>query len=201
MKEKIIIYDFDGTLTQHSLPQFEIIQQSGFEGGAANQDFLKIVKDKVKCENIDLYLALYKTYFEVIESAGFELIDSNFCLGFDSIDYNKGTKEFLEKLYKNHVKNYLLSSGLKVFLEKTDIAHYFEKIYATLFNYNEDNKATGIEYLMTDKNKVEAIKEILSNNSLNDCSNVIYIGDGLTDYYAMEYVKNNGGTSIMVYQD
>ena len=56
---------------------------------------------------------------------------------------------------------------------------------------------------MSDKNKVQAIKEICKINAIseNDCSNIIYIGDGFTDYYAMEYVKNNGGITIFVYQD
>lgn len=56
---------------------------------------------------------------------------------------------------------------------------------------------------MSDKNKVVAIEEILKTigNKDNDCSNVIYIGDGLTDYYAMKYIKEHGGTTIFVYQD
>lgn len=56
---------------------------------------------------------------------------------------------------------------------------------------------------MSDKNKVIAIKEILKKNGINneECSNIIYIGDGLTDYYAMKYIKEHGGTSIFVYQN
>ena len=54
---------------------------------------------------------------------------------------------------------------------------------------------------MSDKNKVEAIKEIIRENGNKDCSNIIYIGDGLTDFYAMEYVKKNNGTTIFVFQD
>ena len=44
---------------------------------------------------------------------------------------------------------------------------------------------------MSDKNKVIAIKEILQKNGIDneDCSNIIYIGDGFTDYYAMDFVK------------
>lgn len=54
---------------------------------------------------------------------------------------------------------------------------------------------------MSDKNKVTAIKEILqkNGNGIDDCSDLIYIGDGFTDYYAMKYVKEHGGTSIFVY--
>lgn len=30
---------------------------------------------------------------------------------------------------------------------------------------------------------------------------MLYIGDGLTDYYAMNFVKQNGGITIFVYQE
>ena len=61
----------------------------------------------------------------------------------------------------------------------------------------------SIDYLMNDKNKVEAIKDIIkiTGNKQDDCQNIIYIGDGFTDYYAMEYVKRNGGTTIFVYRN
>lgn len=201
--KKIIIYDFDGTLTPYALPKFEILEKSGLRQGAYNPKFLELAQKKAKNENIDLYRAMYYTYFEIIKSAGFKLTDENLSLGYDNVTYNKGIKEFLELLYKNNIDNYLLSSGIKVFLEKVSVSSYFKEIYATIFTYNQDGEANGLEFLMNDKNKVIAIKEILKKNGLlnEDCSMIVYIGDGLTDYYAMEYVKNHGGTTIFVYQD
>lgn len=200
---KIIIYDFDGTLTPFSLPKFDILEKCGIKDGARNPQFLELAKKRVKEENIDLYRAIYEVYFELIKNAGFKLIDENFSLGCDNITYNKGVLEFLKMLYENNVSNYLLSSGVKVFLEKVSISPYFKEIYATIFTYNQKNEANGFEFLMSDKNKVVAIKEILQKNGIDneDCSNIIYIGDGFTDYYAMKYVKEHGGTSIFVYQD
>ena len=104
-------------------------------------------------------------------------------------------------LCENDIKNYLLSSGIKVFLEKVIISKYFTDIYATTFNYDENEEVSGINFLMSDKNKVIAIKDIMKKNNLSDCKDMIYIGDGVTDYYAMEYIKNNGGVSIFVYND
>lgn len=201
--QKIIIYDFDGTLTPYPLPKFEILEKSGMKNGAHNPQFLELSQKKSKENHMDLYSALYETYFEIIENAGFKLVDENFCLGYDNIDYNEGVKEFLDMLNKNNISNYLLSSGIKVFLEKVSISKYFKKIYATTFTYNQDYETNGINFLMNDKNKVIAIKEILQTNekSDEDCSDIIYIGDGLTDYYAMKYVKEHGGTSIFVYRD
>ena len=202
MKE-IIIYDFDGTLTPYSLPKFEILEKSGMKDGAHNPQFLELSQKRSKLENIDLYRAMYDTYFEIIKNAGFKLTNENFSLGYDNVNYNNGVVYFLNMLYQNNISNYLLSSGIKVFLEKVSISPYFKEIYATTFTYNQDYEANGIEFLMNDKNKVIAIKEILKKNGIENenCSTVIYIGDGFTVYYAMKYIKEHGGTSIFVYKN
>lgn len=200
MNNKIIIYDFDGTLTPYPIPILEILEKSGFKNGNNNPEFLKLVKEK---NNEDVYRSIYETCFEVVKKSGIRLSKENLSLGYDKVIYNKGVKEFLQMLNNNNIKNYLLSSGMKVFLEKVVISKYFYKIFATTFHYNKTGEATDIDYLMNDKNKVEAIKEILKENNYqeNDCSNLIYIGDGLTDLYAMEYIKQNGGLTIFVYQN
>ncbi len=201
--KSIIIYDFDGTLTPYSLPKFEILEKCGLQHGALNPNFLEMSKNKAQDEKVDLYTAIYRTYFEIIKNANLSLIDDNFCLGANTVIYNNGVVDFLNFLKDNGVSNYLLSSGIKVYLEKTNIAHFFEEIYGTTFIYNSNGEAVGIDYLMSDKNKVDAIKDIvkMTGNNENDCQNIIYIGDGFTDYYAMEYVKRNGGTSIFVYKN
>lgn len=200
--KKIIIYDFDGTLTPYPVPRFEILEKCGIKEEGINE-FYALVKNKALTKNVDLYEALYETYFETIKNAGFQLVDNNLSLGHNNVTYNKGVRGFLGTLQKNGIKNYLLSSGLKVFLDKVEVADFFSKIYATTFNYNENNEVSSIKYLMSDKKKVEAIKEIISENNYDkdDCSDIIYIGDGLTDIFAMEYVKKNNGVTIFVYYD
>lgn len=194
--KKIIIYDFDGTLTPYPLPKLEILKKCGLNDITTNHEFLKKVKEKSENENIDTYLAMYQTLFEIINKSNIELIDENLCLGSKDVEYNPGVFEFLDYLNKLNIKNYLVSSGLKPFLNKTDIAKKFTKIYATTFKY-QNNKIIDIGYLMSDKKKVEAIKEIIRENNTNP-SNIIYIGDGLSDYYAFEYIHKNNGTTILL---
>ena len=118
-----------------------------------------------------------------LKNAGFDLVDSNLCLGHDSVTYNNGVYEFLSNLQKDGIKNYLISSGLKVFLDKIEIAHFFEKIYATTFNYDENqaniirliyaeeyysagdyNSGDSLVKLVTAaKNKSKRLKRILDN--------------------------------------
>ncbi len=165
--------------------------------------FVKLSSDRAEAKKIDLYAAMYKLYFETIRNAGLKLTDKNFCLGCKRVDYNAGVEEFLEMLKANGIRNYLLSSGLKIFLENVSIAPCFEKIFATTFTYNQDGEANGVDFLMSDKNKVVAIKKILreSGSKDDDCSDVIYVGDGLTDRYAMDFVKEHGGRAVFVYLD
>lgn len=198
MNDSIVVYDFDGTLTPYPMPKFEILEKIGVSTMTLSTKANQIVQEK----NIDLYLAIYEVYLEVIKNSNLKLVDENFVLGANRVCYNKGVNAYLECLCNNNVKNYLLSSGIKVFLEKTEVSQYFEKIYATTFSYNNE-EVVGIDYLMSDRNKVNAIKEIIRDNGniKDDCSNIIYVGDGLTDKFAFEYVHNNGGKSIFVYNN
>ena len=199
----IIIYDFDGTLTPYKMTKFQILEECGLKDGALNPKFLEMVEKKANDENTDVYHAVYEVFLQLMRATNLKLIDENFSLGADCVTYNDGVEDFLSFLKKNGVHNYLLSSGLKVYLEKTSIAKYFDKIYATTFTYNSDGEVIGVDNLMSDRNKVIAIKDILHSmgSQEDDCRNVVYIGDGFTDRYAMEYVKRNGGTSIFVYKE
>lgn len=199
--EQIIIYDFDGTLTPHPITKFEVLDKCGLVGGIESLVLLKMIYDKINNEGMEQYEAIYTSFLEIIKKSGLELTDENLSLGAERLEYNKGAVAFMKKMHECGVKNYLLSSGVKVLLEKTIVYNYFDSVYATTFKYDSDNEIVGIDYLMSDKKKVDIIKKILVDNGKreDDCSNVIYVGDGLTDLYAMEYVKKHGGKSVFVY--
>ena len=199
----IIIYDFDGTLTPYKLTKFQILEKCGLKDGALNPKFLEMVEKRANDKNINVYCATYEVFFQLMRDANLKLVDENLSLGADHVTYNNGVEDFLKFLKENGIHNYLLSSGLKVYLDKTNIVKYFDKIYATTFTYNSDGDVIGVDNLMSDRNKVIAVKDILHSMGRqgDDCRNVVYIGDGFTDRYAMEYVKRNGGTSIFVYKE
>ena len=200
---KKIIYDFDGTLTPFSIPKFSILEKCGYEDGALNPKFLNEVKTRMKNENLDLYVSFYKTMFDKMNENNMELKDINFCYGAEDIEYNKGVISFLENLHKNNIFNYVLSSGLKVYLENTKISPFIKDIFGTTFKYNENDEVIDFDILMNDKKKVNGIKKILGSLNIedDDCRELIYIGDGLTDLDAMEFIKEHGGITIFVCQD
>ncbi len=201
MKKKIIIYDFDGTLTPYPITKFEILDKCGLVGGTSSPVLLEEINKKLD-EGYERYYAIYNCFLEVVRRSEYTLNDENISLGAEKLEYNEGVFEYFDELNKKDIKNYLISSGIKVLLDRTIVSDYFDEIYATTFKY-ENDIIIDTDYLMSDKKKVDIIKKILIDNgySENDCRDVIYIGDGLTDLYAMEYVKSNGGESIFVYLD
>lgn len=202
MKKKIIIYDFDGTLTPYPITKFEILDKCGLVGGTASPVLIDAINKKID-EGYEHYYAIYNCFLDVVRNSEYTLNDENISLGAEKLEYNTGVFEYFDEITNNrNIKNYLISSGIKVLLDKTKISKYFDEIYATTFKYDNDI-IIDTDYLMSDKKKVEIIKKILVDNgySDNDCSDVIYIGDGLTDLYAMEYIRSNGGESVFVYLD
>lgn len=195
---KIIIYDFDGTLTPYPITNFKILEKCGYVGGGNNLYFKKIVYENMKQKNVSVYESFYDIIIDVVKSNGYGLTNDVLSMGSDNVLYNNGVKDFFNYLESHDVDNYLVSSSMKVFLDNVEISKYFKNIYATTFNYDNNGEVLNVKYLMTDEKKVDVIKSLVGNK---DYKNVIYIGDGLTDLKAMEFVKNNGGISIYLKED
>lgn len=200
---KAIIYDFDGTLTPDSLPKFEILDEAGLKGGMYNSKFMELSTTKAKNENIELFEAMILVILDVIRSANIKVTDENIALGAATRSYNPGVEGFLRTLQEKDVDNYILSSGAKAYLERTAVAPYFKSIYASTLKYDSNNEATGVELVMTIPQKARVLADIAKsiNGSEDDCSGIVYIGDGPTDLHAMEFVKAHGGKNILVYHD
>lgn len=115
------------------------------------------------------------------------------------IQYNPRVIEFIKN---TDTKNYIVSGGLREFLQNLKIAKYFDGIYGTPIEHDEKGRIFGIGEVMTDDKKILAIQDILRINHIqgNDCSNVNYIGDGYSDAMAMRFVHTNGGNAIFVHQ-
>ncbi len=191
---KIIIYDFDGTLTPHALPSIEILNFA-----ILNTLFNKI---KIKCSFLNEFFcrSYYRILFYSLVSSHKKLTDENLTANAKDVKLNIGVENFLQNTQNLGIKNYILSSDMRVFLEKTRIAPYFEDIIATTFKYNEHGEVIGIDYLVHDKEKINAIRGILIANGkkINDFRDVIFIGDGLTDMATFEFIKENGGHTILI---
>jgi len=138
-----------------------------------------------------------------MREANIPVTDEQVCLGAETRQYNPGVEKFLRKMKDLGVKNILLSSGSKVYLERTEVAPLFDEIHASTMRYDNRGEATGVEYVLSEPEKAVALRGIAKsiNGNPEDCHGIVYIGDGPTDLYAMEYVKARGGKTIMVHRD
>lgn len=200
-KKKIIIYDFDGTLTPYPVTKFKILDVCGYVGGTNNKELVSTFQEKMKNENYNFYEAVYRTFIEKVNETNYKMTIDNICMGAEELEFNIGVDEYFETMKGYNIKSYILSSGVKELIEKTRISKYFDEIYGTTFKYDENGIAIEPDVVIGDETKALVIEKITQQNNRNNCQDVIYIGDGLTDYYAMEYVKKHGGTTIFVYQN
>ena len=114
--------------------------------------------------------------------------------------------------------HYVISSGLREIIEGSGISHEFKEIYACEFFYNEEGLASWPKLDVNFTNKTQFVyrinKGVLDvsddrtlNASMPDDSkripftNMIYIGDGLSDVPCMKMMRSYGGEAIAVYQE
>ena len=195
--EAINIFDFDGTLTTETWPKFLVwIKKFGFDGTHRNDDLENALSEYRKF-HIGTHLGTFFDFFNhLLHENNETLTIDELMLGEKYIKYNIGLYDYLKA---SCAKNYIVSGGIKDFLCNLKISKFFSGIYGTDLTYNNKELITGIGKIMTDDNKIQSIKDILSDNSVQTCQNVYYIGDGYSDKPAMTFIHNNGGKAIFVY--
>ena len=115
------------------------------------------------------------------------------------------------------VEHYVISSGLREIIEGSGIAHEFRQIYACEFFYNAEGLASWPKLDVNFTNKTQfvyrinkGVLDIAEDKKLNDSmpddskrvpfTNMVYIGDGLSDVPCMKMMRAYGGQAIAVYQ-
>ena len=51
---KILIFDFDGTLTPHPITKFDILEKGGISGGVANPELWNLIRKRKQKETFML---------------------------------------------------------------------------------------------------------------------------------------------------
>lgn len=220
MKKPIvaIMYDFDKTLCTRDMQEYTFIPSIGMQPNEF-WDHTKVVAEE---ETMDSILTYMYCMVEKAKQTGNPLTrEALYACGKD-IEYLPGVEGWFARIDRYareagvEVEHYVLSSGLKEIIEGTSIAKYFKRIYACEFLY-QDGQAIWPKMAVNYTNKTQFVyrinKGVLDinndtdlNNSRPDSekrvffSNMIYIGDGLTDVPCMKLVKQGGGHSIAIYQ-
>ena len=212
-----IMYDFDKTLCTRDMQEYTFIPSIGMQPHEF-WDHTAVVAAEETMDNILTYM--YCMVEKARQSGNLLTRESLVACGKD-IEYHPGVEDWFERINRYaeeagvEVEHYVLSSGLKEIIEGTSIAKYFKRIYACEFLY-KDGQAYWPKMAVNYTNKTQFVyrinKGVLDinndvdlNNSRPDSekrvffSNMIYLGDGLTDVPCMKLVKQSGGHSIAIY--
>ena len=215
-----ILYDFDKTLCTTDMQEYDFIKNLGMspeefwgEAGrlAKQYEMEKILAYMLvmirQCKEKDIPLTE-----EYLRSCGEHVeLYSGVATWFDRIN------DFGKSLGVN-IEHYIISSGTYEIIQGTPIAKYFKKVFACRYVYDESGEAVwpahAINYTLKTQYIYRISKGILDltddegvnreqDESLRRIaySNMIYIGDGLTDIPCMKMVKERGGKSIAVYPE
>lgn len=214
-----LMYDFDKTLSPKDMQEYGFISELGMEP----EDFWEKSRLNMVNHNMDQILAYMLTMLQEAEGRMFLTRNIFNEMGrnvklFDGLDtWFDRINSYGEKLGLD-IEHYIISSGLKEIIQGTKIADNFKEIYAAEYCYNEKNipiwPAMAVNY--TSKTQFlfrinKGVLDVTEHKGLNEStpdnkkripfSNMIYIGDGMTDVPCMKLVKMNGGHSIAVYDD
>ena len=212
-----ILYDFDSTLATTDMQNFGFIPAMGMTPGefwGRTTEF----GNRTGCEKILSYLY---TMVDVAKEKGIKLDKAFLRECGKNIKFFPGVSTWFERINQfgeTHgvkVEHYLVSSGNKEIVEGCQIAKEFKVIYGCEYVFDQKsgeaiwpklaiNYTQKTQYFFRiSKGVYDATDDVGVNEKKPrrriPYSNMIYIGDGMTDIPSMIIVKNNGGKSIAVY--
>ena len=221
-KQNIIalVYDFDGTLSPQPMQEYTVLP----ELDVSSSDFWDECKREADKHKADSMLTYMRLLIEKIEANHTHLDKKRLRNLAKDIKYFPGVETWFDRI-NNHVreksgskikvKHYIISAGLKEILEGIKIRKYFEKMYASEYYFDHHDAARFPTVVINDTSKTQYIFRINKgiediSQSINEYmpesersipfSNMIYIGDGLTDVPCMTVTKNNGGYALAVHK-
>jgi len=214
------LYDFDKTLCTTDMQDYAFIPSLGYTPA----EFWSIANEFGWGNHMDGLLAYMYTMIDECRKKNIRLERDYLVRCGNAIQLFPGVREWFARINAfgaslgASVEHYVLSSGLKEIIEGSGIAHEFREIYACEFLYGEDGLAMWPKLDVNFTNKTQFVyrinKGVLDvandrdlNASMPDDSkripftNMIYVGDGLSDVPCMKMMRAYGGQAVAVYQD
>ena len=222
MNNKIIaiMYDFDKTLCTKDMQEYTFIPNLGMSAGEFWSE-ANSLRETDKMDQVLTYMYLMK---QKTETMGYHLTGDYLRQLGATIELCPGVSDWFERINAYgeklgvKIEHYIISSGVKEIIDGTSIGKYFKKVYASEFYYDDEGHAVWPKRAVNYTNKTQFLIRIskgildegddiginrrmeIKDRRIN-FSNMIYIGDGLTDVPCMKITKDNGGVSIAVYTD
>ncbi|MDO4811568.1 MAG: HAD family hydrolase [Eubacteriales bacterium] len=215
-----LLYDFDKTLCTQDMQNYAFIPSLGMEPGA----FWHEANTFGWQQEMDGILAYMYTMLRKCKELDIPLTRESLVEKGRSIELFPGVKDWFGRINAFgeslgvEIEHYVLSSGLKEIIEGSGISHEFKMVYASEFYYDESGSPVWPKLDVNFTAKTQFVyrinKGVLAvsndkdlNASMPDDSkripftNMIYVGDGLSDVPCMKMMRAYGGQAIAVYQN
>ena len=213
-----LIYDFDKTLSPRDMQEYGFLPGIGIEPA----DFWEMCRQFSLQNQADGILAYMYMMMQTARNTMELNREALNRLG-AQVEFFPGVETWFSRVNAigaalgADVEHYIISSGVTEIIEGSRIGSEFKAIFAASFCYDAEGHpvwpATAVNY--TSKTQYlfrinKGILDVTNDRDLNaytpeykrriPFSNMIYIGDGLTDVPCMKLVKVGGGYSIAVYR-
>lgn len=215
-----LLYDFDKTLCTTDMEDYTFIPALGM----TPPQFWALANDFGRKNRMDGLLAYMYTMMTECKRRGIRMDRDYLVACGRAIELFPGVRDWFARINAFGeslgvtVEHYVLSSGLTEIIEGSGIAHEFKQVYACEFFYGPDGLAAWPKLDVNFTNKTQfvyrinkGVLDVAEDKKLNDSmpdegkrvpfTNMVYIGDGLSDVPCMKMMHAYGGHSIAVYQE
>lgn len=214
-----LLYDFDKTLSTQDMQNYSFIPSLGLAPG----DFWKIANDIGRRERMDSVLAYMYAMLREAERRGRPFTRGTLNRYGRNITFFPGVTDWFQRINRYgellgvQAEHYIISSGLREIIEGSPIAGAFKEIFASEFLYDEEGRPVWPRLAVNFTAKTQfiyrinkGVLDVSDDRTLNDSmpdnskrvpfTNMIYLGDGLSDVPCMKMMRAYGGQAIAVYQ-
>ena len=218
-----LVYDFDGTLSPGNMQEETIFKSYGID----KNKFWAKSQELVTKRGYEKTLAYLKLLIDDPLFKKRPLSKEKLKESASQVTYYPGVNEgyfdqlnaFMESLPEVGeagitLEHYIVSSGLQEILDGVSIRKYFKRTYACEYDF-QGGRPVFPKLVINDTNKTQFLFRINKgklklSESINGhmpdekrripFSNMIYIGDGITDVPSMTVIQKSGGHAIAVYE-
>lgn len=212
-----LIYDFDKTLSPRDMEEYSFIPGIGMEPDA----FWGLCAEFSRKHQMDGILT-YMYLMQKLARGRLELTREAMQKLGEAVEFFPGVETWFDRINAIGrecgvtVEHYIISSGLEEIIRGSAIGHHFKAIFAASFCYDESDHPVWPSSALNYTSKTQylfrinkGILDVTNDRDLNaftpeymrrvPFSNMIYVGDGLTDVPSMKMTKQKGGYSIAVH--
>ena len=214
------LYDFDKTLCTTDMQDYAFIPSLGMTPG----EFWAEANRFGQTNRVDGILAYMYTMIRESERRNLPFTRQDLVEKGRGIVLYPGVEDWFQRINAFGdaqgvtVEHYVISSGLREIIEGSSISGEFREIYASEFYYNEQGKPVWPKLAVNFTAKTQfvyrinkGVLDVSDDKTLNDSmpddskrvpfTNMIYVGDGLSDVPCMKMMRAYGGQAIAVYQE